>query len=40
MTNKIPNPVIGAVSSVLAEYYYSHSVILNIGTAMQIAFLR
>ena len=25
MTNKIPNSVIGAVTSVLAEYYNSHS---------------
>ena len=25
MTNKIPNSVIGAVSSILAEYYFSHS---------------
>lgn len=26
MTSKIPNAVIGAVSSVLAAYYYRHSV--------------
>lgn len=25
VTNKIPNSVIGAVSSVIAEHYYSHS---------------
>lgn len=30
MTNKIPNSVIGAVSSVLAEYYYSHSTLNSL----------
>jgi len=30
MTNKIPNSVIGAVSSVLAEYHYSHSTLNSL----------
>ena len=30
MTNKIPNSVIGAVSSVLAEHYYSHSTLNSL----------
>lgn len=30
MTSKIPNSVIGAVSSVLADYYYSHSVLNSL----------
>jgi hypothetical protein len=30
MSNKIPNSVIGAVSSVLAEYYYSHSTLNSL----------
>jgi hypothetical protein len=30
MTNKIPNSVIGAVYSVLAEYYYSHSTLNSL----------
>ena len=30
MTNKIPNSVIGAVSSVLTEYYYSHSTLNSL----------
>lgn len=30
MTDKIPNSVIGAVSSVLAEYYYSHSTLNSL----------
>lgn len=32
MTNKIPNSVISAVSSVLAEYYYSHSTLNPLFT--------
>jgi hypothetical protein len=30
MANKIPNSLIGAVSSVLAEYYYSHSTLNSL----------
>lgn len=30
MTNKIPNSVIGALSSVVAEYYYSHSTLNSL----------
>ena len=30
MANKIPNSVIGAVSSVIAEYYYSHSTLNSL----------
>ncbi|WP_373019994.1 hypothetical protein [Thiomicrorhabdus sp.] len=30
MTNKIPNSVIGAVSTVIADFYYSHSVLNSL----------